>query len=75
MAITTIGGTIQSTAVTSNLDYKYGPYADIQTANDALGPNGIDKIALGLTVGIIQQDNTIKDLTEQLYFLQNEQKI
>lgn len=55
MAITTIGGTINSTAVTSNLDYKYGPYSSKQEAYDTLGPNGVDKLAIGLTVGIIEE--------------------
>lgn len=54
MAITTIGGTINSTAVTPNLDFKYGPYSSLQEAYDALGPSGIDKIVVGLTVGIIE---------------------
>lgn len=54
MAITTIGGTINSTAVTSNLDYKYGPYSSKQEAYNTLGPNGLDKLAIGLTVGIVE---------------------
>ena len=54
MAITTIGGTINSTAVTSNLDYKYGPYTSLQEAYNALGPSGLDKLAIGLTVGILE---------------------
>ena len=54
MAITTIGGTINSTAVSPNLDYKYGPYSSLQDAYDALGPEGIDKLTIGLTVGIIE---------------------
>jgi len=54
MAITTIGGSINSTAVLPNLDYKYGPYNSLQEAYDALGPEGADKLVIGLTVGIIQ---------------------
>ena len=60
MAITTIGGTINSTAVTSNLDFKYGPYSSKQEAYNTLGPNGLDKLALGLTVGIIE-DGVIRE--------------
>ena len=54
MAITTIGGSINSTAVLSNLDYKYGPYSSLEEAYIALGPGGLDKLVLGLTVGIIE---------------------
>ncbi len=60
MAITTIGGTINSTAVTPNLDFKYGPYSSLQEAYDALGPSGIDKIVVGLTVGIIESGDCYK---------------
>ena len=55
MAITTIGGAINSTAVLPNLDYKYGPYSSKQEAYNTLGPNGVDKLAIGLTVGIIEE--------------------
>lgn len=60
MAITTIGGTINSTAVTSNLDFKYGPYSSKQEAYNTLGPNGLDKLAIGLTVGILE-DGAIRE--------------
>lgn len=60
MAITTIGGNINSTAVLANLDYKYGPYNSLQEAYDTLGPNGVDKLAIGLTVGIIE-DGRIRE--------------
>ena len=55
MAITTVGGAINSTAVLPNLDYKYGPYSSKQEAYNTLGPNGVDKLAIGLTVGIIEE--------------------
>lgn len=60
MATTTIGGNINSTAVLANLDYKYGPYNSLQEAYDTLGPNGVDKLAIGLTVGIIE-DGRIRE--------------
>ncbi len=77
MAITTIGGTINSTAVTPNLDYKYGPYSSLQEAYDALGPQGLDKLVIGLTVGIIESGeiteywfkdgiNSVNDLVEKV---------
>lgn len=52
MAIVNVGGKINLSAPVANLDNKYGPYTSVQAAFDILGPDDLDVLAIGLTVGI-----------------------
>lgn len=54
-----IGKQIHVGRKVASIDAKYGPYESCQAAQDALGSNGADVIAEGLTVGIIDIDGSI----------------
>jgi len=55
-----VGGPIQVGAHIASIDAKYGPYATKQAAIEALGENGMDVIADGLTVGIIEEGKIVE---------------
>ena len=44
-----------------DIDERFGPYASIEAANTALGASGRDCITAGLTVGITQNDGSVKE--------------
>ncbi len=52
MAVVNVGGKINLALSVPNLDNKYGPYTSVQEAWDILGPDNLDVLAIGLTVGI-----------------------
>lgn len=55
-----LGGPIQVGASIPSVDAKYGPYASKQDAMDALGEDGMDVICIGLTVGIIENNQVVE---------------
>lgn len=55
-----LGGPIQVGASIPSVDAKYGPYASKQDAMDALGEDGMDVICIGLTIGIIEDNNIVE---------------
>lgn len=44
----------------ASIDPKYGPWESIDEAYDALGPENMDVLALGLTVGIIEDGKIVE---------------
>lgn len=56
-----IGGQLFSPKKLQSIDAKYGPYNNIQEALEMLGPDNMDVLCYGLTVGIVQSDGNIKD--------------
>lgn len=52
MALVNVGGKINLADSVANIDNKYGPYTSTQEAWDFLGPDNLDVLAIGLTVGI-----------------------
>lgn len=63
MAIIPIDNRIQIGIKTSSIDNRYGPWDSIAAAYEALGPNDMDVISEGLTIGI-WTDNTKKTIIE-----------
>lgn len=51
-----VGFGILANEKTPNIDYKYGVYASKQEAFDYLGEDGLDVLAVGLTVGIMTEN-------------------
>lgn len=60
MANIAIGKQLQLGKKVASLDAKYGPYASREAAYDALGPENMDVIAQGLTVGIIENGEIVE---------------
>ncbi len=61
MANVNITNAIKSSEARASLDSKYGPYASVAAAHAALGEEGADVVAVGLTVGIITGENQITE--------------
>ena len=61
MANVNITNAIKSSEARASLDSKYGPYANVAAAHAALGEEGADVVAVGLTVGIITGENQITE--------------
>lgn len=61
MANIPLGGQINVGLNVASCDAKYGPYNSAQEAFNVLGPDGMDVLAVGLTVGILQNDGSIKE--------------
>lgn len=55
-----LGGKIQVGAAVANVDAKYGPYNSKNAAYNALGEGGMDVIAEGLTIGIIENGRIVE---------------
>jgi hypothetical protein len=55
-----IGNQLQLGRKVASLDAKYGPYNSLNDAQHALGENGMDVIAVGLTVGIIEEGKVVE---------------
>lgn len=60
MSDVAFGGRVQVGLPVANLDAKYGPYNSKQQAIAALGESGMDVIADGLTVGIIEKGKVVE---------------
>ncbi len=60
MANIPVGGQIQIADNVASVDAKYGLYDSKQAAFDALGPDGMDVLAVGLTVGILEGGKVVE---------------
>ena len=60
MAKIPIGDQIAMSLPAANIDARYGPYESKQEVMDALGENGMDVIAEGITVGIIENNEIVE---------------
>ena len=61
MANVNITNAIKSSEARASIDAKYGPYASVAAAHAALGEEGADVVAVGLTVGIVTGENQITE--------------
>lgn len=58
---TNVGFPLNIVETSPDVDFKYGPYASVDEALNALGENGSDCICAGLKFGVTQGDGTIKE--------------
>lgn len=58
---TNVGFPLNIVETSPDVDFKYGPYASVEAALNALGENGSDCICAGLKFGVTQSDGTIKE--------------
>lgn len=60
MANVNITNAIKSSEARASIDAKYGPYASVAAAHAALGEEGSDVAAVGLTVGIMDGGSVVE---------------
>ena len=60
MANVNITNAIKSSEARASIDAKYGPYASVAAAHAALGEEGADVAAVGLTVGIMDGGSVVE---------------
>lgn len=51
-----VGANIKVNEACANVDYKYGIWNSKEEAFEALGENGDDVLAVGLTIGVLEED-------------------
>lgn len=51
-----VGANIKVNEACANVDYKYGLWNSKEEAFEALGENGDDVLAVGLTIGVLEED-------------------
>lgn len=60
MADIAIGGRLNCSVKSASVDLKYGPYPSKQAAFETLGEDGMDALAVGLTVGIEEDGKVVE---------------